>query len=123
MENEVITLGKLINTIQGVKKGLDPDTLATWYRIIENEAKDRCPEHLKDTITVRQDPVLWMKFDVKASKRAVGYLLDAINSNLENMPFATKLYFQKLEDIIIQEVENERKNPLEGITMNDETLR
>ena len=44
-----------------------------------------------------------MKFEFKASKRAMPYVLQAIESNLNSMPFATKLYFQKFEEILEKE--------------------
>ena len=103
MGNDVITLGKLVTIINDVKRGLDPETLATWYRVIENEARERCPPELKNTISITQDPVLWMKFEVKVSKRVIHHLIDTIESKLNDMPFATRLYFQKLEEIILDD--------------------
>ncbi len=41
-----------------------------------------------------------MKFEFKTSKRAVSYVFEAIEDNLPSMPFATRLYFQKLEELI-----------------------
>ena len=101
MNNDVITVNKLADIIKDTKHGLDPDILATWYRVIENEARERCPTSLKETINIKQDPVMCMKFEVKASKRVIHHLIDAIENNLYDMPFATRLYFQKLEEIII----------------------
>ena len=49
---------------------------------------------------VIQNPDLPMKFEFKSSKRAVPYVIEAIESNLASMPFATRLYFQKLGEII-----------------------
>ena len=45
-----------------------------------------------------------MKFEFKTSKRAVGYVLEAIDSNLASMPMATRLYFQKLSELIQAEM-------------------
>jgi len=45
-----------------------------------------------------------MKFEFKTSRRAVKYVLDAIDRNLPSMPTATRLYFQKLSEIIQQEM-------------------
>jgi hypothetical protein len=102
---EIRVLHRLSEIIQDVKKGLDPDVLAYWYRVIEEEAKRICPEELREKIQIRQHPILWMKFELKISKRAIPYLIEAIESNLNMMPFATRLYFQKLEEIIMKEFE------------------
>lgn len=90
--------------IEGSKVGLDPAILAEWYRIVESRAKERCPKELRELLTITQDPVLWMKFQIKISKRVVPYFVEAIEENLEKMPFSTKLYFQKLEAIIEDEM-------------------
>ncbi len=44
-----------------------------------------------------------MKFNIKCSRRAVHYVVDSIESNITQMPFATRLYFQKVEEIITSE--------------------
>ena len=103
---EVKTLNKLSETIQDVRNGLDPDVLASWYSVIESETKSLCPtEELRESVEVVQDPVLLMKFQFKASKRAIPYLVEAIENNLNSMPFATRLYFQKFEEIMSKELE------------------
>ncbi len=93
-------LQRLVQEIENLKQGLDPDLLAGWYSKIESDARARAPSHLRDSIQVIRDPVLTMKFEFKTSRRAVGYVFDAIEANLESMPLATRLYFQKLEELI-----------------------
>jgi len=100
---EIRVLEKLTAIIEDVKSGLDPDLLASWYDLIVARAKEVCPDELKDTISVERHPILTMKFHIKASRRAVPYLLDAIEEYLPQMPFATRLYFQKVEEILEQE--------------------
>ena len=96
-------LDRLSELIQDTKTGFDPDILHNWYKIIESEAKEACPEKIRDSIKVMQDPLLPMKFELKSSRRSVRYVVEAINRNLSNMPFSTRLYFQKLEEIIDSE--------------------
>lgn len=96
-------IDKLSEMIQDAKLGLDPDILANWYRIIESDAKASCPEKYRASIKVIQDPVFPMKFELKASRRAVRHVVNAIERNLREMPFSTRLYFQKLEEIIDNE--------------------
>ena len=108
MGEEIRVLEKLSQMVQDIKHGLDPETLADWYRIVENEARSLCPDELKDSIAVERDPILTLKFEFKASKRAVPYVVEAIENNLSAMPFATRLYFQKLEEIIQQEASIKR---------------
>jgi len=54
---------------------------------------------------VIQNEILPMKFEFKTSKRAVKYVLEAIDRNLAEMPMATRLYFQKLAEIIQAEMD------------------
>lgn len=98
------TIDKLVEIIQDIKLGLDPDVLADWYRIIESEARSLAPPDLADTIRVTRDEILPLRFQIKASKRVVPHVLEAIENHLPEMPFATRLYFQKLEEIITEEL-------------------
>ena len=45
-----------------------------------------------------------MKFEFKTSRRAVKYVLESIDRNLGEMPMATRLYFQKLSELIQAEM-------------------
>jgi hypothetical protein len=97
---EMLVLNKLLQDIEDLKLGLDPNVLAGWYQKIASDARSEAPGHLVDSIDVIQDPILPMKFEFKSSKRAVKYVLEAIDRNLEAMPMATRLYFQKLAELI-----------------------
>lgn len=100
-------LNKLVETIEGAKVGLDSEIIAKWYAVIEADSKALCPtSELRDSVRVVQNPVLPMKFEFKSSKRAIPYVVSAIESNLNDMPFATRLYFQKFEEIMQQELAN-----------------
>lgn len=100
---EFKVLEQLAATIHDINIGLEPETLASWYDVIIDQARELAPEELKSSIGVQQDPVLWMKFELKCSRRAVPYMIEAIGSNLHQMPFATRLYFQKVEELITKE--------------------
>jgi len=100
---EMLVLQRLLKEIEDLKLGLDPAVLAGWYARIARDARSKAPSHLTDSIGVTQDPILPMKFEFKTSKRAVSYVLDAVDENLEAMPMATRLYFQKLSELIQQE--------------------
>jgi len=97
---EMQVLERLLQEIENVKLGLDPEVLAGWYNKVASDAQTEAPSYLTDSIGVVQDPILPMKFEFKTSKRAVKYVLDAIDRNLPDMPTATRLYFQKLSEII-----------------------
>ena len=97
---EMLVLNKLLQEIENLKLGLDPNVLSGWYNKVASDAKAEAPQHLMDSIDVVQDPILPMKFEFKTSRRAIKYVLDAIDSNLESMPMATRLYFQKLSELI-----------------------
>ena len=101
---EMLVLQRLLQEIENLKMGLDPEVLAGWYNKVASDARAAAPRHLVESIDVVQDPLLPMKFEFKTSKRAVQYVLDAINANLAEMPTATSLYFQKLSELIQQEM-------------------
>jgi hypothetical protein len=97
-------LNRLVETIEDVQKGLDPRVLAAYYGIIEKEARAACPtDELRNSIRVVQNPELPMKFEFKSSKRAIRYVVEALENNLNTMPFVTRLYFQKFEEILEKE--------------------
>ncbi|HKT22483.1 MAG TPA: hypothetical protein VJR06_07750 [Nitrososphaerales archaeon] len=97
---EMLFLNKLLREIEDLKLGLDPNVLSGWYQRIAEDARSEAPRHLVDSIDVVQDPILPMKFEFKTSRRAVRYVIEAIDRNLDAMPLATRLYFQKLSELI-----------------------
>ena len=98
--SEMRLIQRLVQEIDKLKMGLDPEILAAWYTKVAADARARAPPHLRDSIQVVRDPVLTMKFEFKTSRRAVNNVLEAIESNLAAMPLATRLYFQKLGELI-----------------------
>lgn len=98
-------LKKIDNNITVLKDGLDPENLAYWYEKIIQETKELAPPWLEDKINVKQDPILHMKFNIDISKRAVRYLIIAIDNNLDDMPYSTRLYFLKVQDIMSSEMD------------------
>ena len=97
---EMRLIQRLVQEIERLKLGLDPEVLAAWYRKIEVDAKARARPDLRDSIQVIRDPILTMKFEFKTSRRAVDKVLEAIEANLSAMPMATRLYFEKLGELI-----------------------
>ena len=106
------TIARYSKMIEDLRAGLDPEIIKTWYEKVESDARDLAPANLKETIEVIQDDLLPMKYNFKASKRAVPFVVEAIEKNLQAMPFATRLYFQKVEESIWEEYERYAKlNP------------
>src|SRR5579875_3066574 len=97
------TIRKYAKQIEDLRSGLDFEVLAHWSKVIESDAVELAPDDLKGTIQIIQDELLPMKFSFKASKRAVPFLVQAIEKNLDKMPLATRLYFQKVDDAIWDE--------------------
>ncbi len=93
------------NDVTNLQEGLHPENLAFWYSKIIKETKEMAPPWLQDKIKVKQDPILQMKFNLDISKRAVQYLMMAIENNLDHMPYSTKLYFLKVQEIMEGEVD------------------
>jgi len=96
---------KMSSDITGLKEGLDPENIALWYNKVIGEAKEMAPPWLVDKIGVKQDPILYLKFNLNISKRAVRYLMMAISDNLDDMPYATRLYFLKVQELVTQEMD------------------
>jgi len=98
-------LKKLGDDVSCMQRGLQPDSLACWYEAVIGEARTLAPPHLRDKISVRQDPILPMRFSLDVSKRAVRYLTMAIDGNLERMPYTTRLYFLRVQETLAEEVD------------------
>lgn len=98
-------LKKLDSDIEYLKGGLYPETLAEWYKIIIMQTKELAPSWLHDKIQVYQDPVLPMRFKLDISKRALKYFMIAVNANIDDMPYSTKLYFLKVQETIETELD------------------
>ncbi len=91
------------DNLNSLNEGLDPEVLAYWYKRIEDKAKDICNKELREKITFTQNRLLWMKFDIHLSKRAVPLVLETIRDYIPLMPFSTSLYFEKVYQIILDE--------------------
>lgn len=95
---------KIGSTVKNLREGLDPDILAYWYKRIEDRSIELVPEHLKDKVHFQQDRILWMKFKMDVSKRAVPYVMQVIEEYIPMMPYSTGLYFRKVQEILTEEM-------------------
>lgn len=93
------------NDVSNLKQGLQPESLAYWHDKIIKETIEMAPPWLQDKIKVHQDPVLTMKFNLDISKRAVRYFMIAVDNNIDQMPYSTKLYFLKVQEIMSTEMD------------------
>ena len=98
-------LNQINNDVTNLKDGLDPENISNWYEKIIDETKEMAPPWLTDKINVKQDPILPLKFDIDISKRAVRYFMQVVDANLDSMPYSTKLYFLKVEEILSSEMD------------------
>jgi hypothetical protein len=104
-ENNVdLPLYTISKGIKNLKEGLHPELLAYWYKRIEDKSIDSVPTNLKDKIQFRQDRVLWMKFRMNVSRRAVPYVMRVIEEYIPLMPYSTGLYFRKVQQILADQV-------------------
>jgi hypothetical protein len=103
-ENKIDDLiTKYCDNLNNLSEGLDPEVLAYWYKRIEDKAKDLCDRELGEKIRFSQNRLLWMKFDLKISKRAVPLVLQTVRDFIPLMPLSTSLYFEKVYQIILDE--------------------
>ena len=93
------------NNVEDLKQGLHPENLSYWYDKIIKETIEMAPPWLQDKIKVNQDPILPMKFNLDISKRAVRYFMVVVDQNLEEMPYSTRLYFLKVQEILSEEMD------------------
>ena len=98
-------LNQINNDVVNLKDGLNPENISYWYEKIINETREMAPPWLTDKINVKQDPILPLKFDIDISKRAVRYFMQIVDANLDDMPYSTKLYFLKVEEILSSEMD------------------
>jgi len=98
-------LNKIDNDITNLKDGLYPENIDYWYKKIIDETIEIVPPWLVDKINVKQDPIIPLKFNINISKRAVSYFMQVIDYNLEKMPYTTKLYFLKVQEIMSAEMD------------------
>lgn len=98
-------LEKIDSDVSMLKQGLQPENLAFWYDKIIRETREMAPPWLQDKINAKQDPILPMKFNLDISKRAVRYFMMVVDENLEYMPYSTKLYFLKIQEILDSETD------------------
>ncbi len=93
------------NDVVNLRHGLQPSNLSFWYDKIIKEAVEMSPPWLQDKIKVRQDPILTMKFNLDISRRAVRYFMVAVDNNVDQMPYSTKLYFLKVQEVMSIEMD------------------
>ena len=96
---------KLDNDVQELRDGLDPENLAYWYDVIIAKTIEMAPPWLEDKIKVRRDPILTMKFDLDISRRAVRYFMIAADGCIGQMPYSTRLYFLKVQEVMEAEMD------------------
>jgi len=96
---------KIDTDLSNLKQGLQPENLSFWYNKIISETIEMAPPWLQDKIKVHQDPILTMKFNLDISKRAVRYFMIAVDDNLDDMPYSTKLYFLKVQEVMSTEMD------------------
>jgi hypothetical protein len=96
---------KIDTDVSNLKQGLQPENLSFWYGKIIQETIDMAPPWLQDKIKVHQDPILKMKFNLDISKRAVRYFMIVVDNNLDDMPYSTKLYFLKVQELLSIEMD------------------
>lgn len=108
---------KIDKSIQILRTGLEPEVLAYWYKQIECQSIEKVEQELKDKISFEQHRILWMKFKINISIRAIPIVLETIENNISLMEYSTGLYFRKIQSILLKQLndstfiyDNQKKN-------------
>lgn len=108
---------KIDKSIQILRTGLEPEVLAYWYKQIESQSIEKVEQELKDKISFEQHRILWMKFKINISIRAIPIVLETIENNISLMEYSTGLYFRKIQSILLKQLNdstfiynNQKKN-------------
>lgn len=108
---------KIDKSIRNLRSGLEPEVLLYWYRQIQYESIEKVGNELKDKIHFEQDRILWMRFKINISIRAIPIVLETIENFIPLMEYSTELYFRKIQEILLEKIEtksdqnqNKRKN-------------
>jgi|GEM_PF-404832 len=97
---------KIDKSIQKLRSGLEPEIIAYWYKQIEYQSIGQVEQELKGKIHFEQDRVLWMKFKINISIRAIPIVLETIENNISLMEYSTGLYFRKIQEILLKQLYN-----------------
>ena len=96
---------KIDKSIRNLRSGLEPEVLLYWYRQIQNESIEKVGNELKDKIHFEQDRILWMRFKINISIRAIPLVLETIENFIPLMEYSTELYFRKIQEILLEKIE------------------
>ena len=96
---------KIDKSIRNLRSGLEPEVLLYWYRQIQYQSIEKVGNHLKDKIHFEQDRILWMRFKINISIRAIPIVLETIENFIPLMEYSTELYFRKIQEILLEKIE------------------
>lgn len=96
---------KIDKSIRNLRSGLEPEVLLYWYRQIQYESIEKVGNELKDKIHFEQDRILWMRFKINISIRAIPIVLETIENFIPLMEYSTELYFRKIQEILLDKIE------------------
>ena len=97
---------KIDKSIRNLRSGLEPEVLLYWYRQqIQYESMEKVGNELKDKIHFEQDRILWMRFKINISIRAIPIVLETIETFIPLMEYSTELYFRKIQEILLEKIE------------------
>ena len=96
---------KVDKSIRNLRSGLEPEVLLYWYRQIQYESIEKVGNELKDKIHFEQDRILWMRFKINISIRAIPIVLETIENFIPLMEYSTELYFRKIQEILLEKIE------------------
>src|SRR5688572_19277336 len=89
-----LAFAKIYKSIRNSCLGLEPNVLLYWYKQIQYESIEKVERELKDKIHFEQDRILWMRFKIDISIRAIPLVSETIENFIPLMEYCTELYFR-----------------------------
>ena len=101
-----VQLDSLLSTIplaqelDNMTTGLEPDQLEGWKRKVEEDAREAAPMETRGVVSFPAMGGKGSPKELKVSRRAVPFLIGAIERNKGSMPAGARAYFEALEEML-----------------------
>lgn len=97
----------LVKELGAMATGLAPETIEEWTMTVEEDAMREAPEEVKARVRIPLVPsgdLSQASRELRISKSALPYILQAIEKDKASMPEGTRAYFESLEAILLKQM-------------------